>query len=223
MRPLTRLGATILAAAALLAGTPAQAVLVDGMFSGILNNNQPYEISFSADVVAFEDDSLFSLAPPGFETSLSVVIDGVEVFNAANASVNRLGFTGGELSSLEIYGDNFGPGFRSSDPPDFAYIILSLDPITFPTFGQTNIVQLGNVFTQRDFVLPTSFDVTVSGAFAVPVPVPASWTLLVPALVGLGAAAVGVRRRCRSARCDTGRPTAGRRRMPTPPTPASAA
>lgn len=208
MRPLTGLGATILAAAALLAGTPAHAVLIEGVFSGILNDNRTYKISFSADVVAFEDDVLFSSAP-GLETRLSVLIDSVEVFNEANASVSILGFTGGLLSSLEIYGDNSGGAFSSSNPPDFAYIIERFDPmITFPTFGQTNIVQLGDVFTQTGFGLPTSFDVTVSGAFAVPVPVPASWTLFVPALVGLGVAAVGVRRRRGGARSDASRSAA---------------
>ena len=207
MRPLTRLGATILAAAALLAGTPAHAVLIEGVFSGILNDNRTYKISFSADVVAFEDDSLFSSAP-GLETRLSVLIDSVEVFNEANASVYNLVFTGGELSYLGIHGDNFGSGFNTNLPPDFFYVILSLDPITFPTFGQANIVQLGDFSTLTGFQLPTSFDVTVSGVFAVPVPVPASWTLLVPALVGLGVAAVGVRRRRGGARCDASRSAA---------------
>lgn len=162
-------------------------VMVDVSFGGtVVATGQPYQFSFSA-TVDVSEDGFVSMGPPGVESSLSLVIDGVEEFDETDASVGFLSFVGGELTQVFAGGERDGSAgsFAASFTGGDFGIDLLLEPLGFSPSGLNNVLQLGDGPTQTSFSLPTEDPVvTISGNFAV-VPLPAPVLLLIAALGSL--------------------------------------
>jgi len=164
----------------IFAASPARAITVDATFAGLLGNGQSYEISFFADVAVSPDGFVFDGSAPGFETTLSVLIDGVEEFTQDTASVFGLFFDAGDLSGVIIGGDNLGDSTSIFSAPDF-YFEAVIDPLFLSSPSRLRLV-VGS--TSTPFLLPKTVDLAVSSTV---IPLPAPLLLLLSALAGLAA------------------------------------
>jgi len=170
---------------------PAAAVVVDATFDGYVSGTTiPYSLSFTADLPGIESVGWASSDVPGLETTLSLVVDGTEVFNETTASLFEVQFSSGAMSYFRVSGDLSGDAFNSFVAPDFI-IGFDLNTLNFSGYYQPTSDQ----FSQIQFDMPYSQSIVCNVAA---VPLPASFALMLGGLGGLGGLGFVRRRKARS-------------------------